>query len=178
MMRKADPGIRRLTSRYGHRAVFIWLFAGIYLFSGVSTFLSSPPVVPDLFHTSIPTAARALIWVVSAAVAIAVSRSKTIQWLGFLALAIAVSLPLSSLLVSVVLNIVEYSPLLWQRISATLIYLVWIGVIWLVSAWADEVDMEELSARIAVPEQMLVTGQMLQSSDPEPVPEKPTEGDK
>lgn len=144
---------RRLIRRFGHRALFLWLFAIIYIFTSITLLLMPPMKVPDLFHTYPPEWMRAFIWAVGALVALVVARGwgRRYQWLGFWALCFAPAQRLVSYAFAVGINAYHWSPQAWTRLSAMLIYVLWLTVIWLLSTIKDEIDLDQLASRISAP---------------------------
>jgi len=108
----------------------------------------------DLFHTYPPEWIRALIWASGAIIALVTARSwgSRYQWVGFLALGFAPAQRLVSFAFATGINAYHYSPLLWQRMSGMFVYALWIGVLWLISTWKDEVDVEEIAANVLPPD--------------------------
>jgi hypothetical protein len=154
-----DKGIRKLTNRFGHRAVFIWLFSFLYVLVGVVTAFMPMQRIEELFHTHIPTWLRCALWVVTALVALSCSRMQKgeLQWVSFIALAI---MPgerfLSFMGGSVYILFNGYTPIFWQRLSGAITYLLWLTTLWLISTWKDEVDVEAIAEHVMiVPEQTL-----------------------
>lgn len=145
---------RRLIRRYGHRALFLWLFAVIYLSMSVTLMLMPPMKVIDLFHTYPPEWARSTIWAVGAIIAIATARGweRKYQWIGFWALCFAPAQRLMSYAFAVGINAYYWSPLAWARLSTMFIYVLWLLVIWLFSTVKDEIDLDQLASKILVPQ--------------------------
>lgn len=144
---------RRLVGRYGHRATFLWLFAVIYLSTSVTLMLMPPMKVPDLFHTYPPEWARATIWASGAIVALFTARGwgRRYQWLGFWALGFAPAQRLVSYAFAVGINAYHLSPVAFTRLSAMLTYVLWLTVLWLISTWRDEIDVDQLAEAILAP---------------------------
>lgn len=144
---------RRLVHRYGHRAVFLWLFAVIYLSTSVTLLLMPHVVMRDLFHTYPPESVRAVIWASGAIVALFTARGwgGGYQWLGFWALGFAPAQRLVSYAFAVAINAYHLSPMAFTRLSAMLIYVLWLTVLWLISTWQDEVDVDQLANKILAP---------------------------
>ena len=147
-------GAPRLIRRFGIRALWIWLFAGIGLCTAVTLTFMEPQHILDLVHTHLPQSLRALLWGVTAVAAIPLARNwgGRYQWIGFLILGIAPSERLASFAISVVLNLVDYSPLFWQRLGGFLAYALWIGALWLASNTIDAVDVDALVDKVSTPD--------------------------
>lgn len=143
----------RLIRRFGHRALWIWLFAGIGLSTSVTLIFMTPQRIPDLVHTWLPQWSRALLWGVTAAAAIPLARGwgGRLQWIGFLILGAGPSERLASFGISLVLNLIDYGPLFWQRLGGFLAYVLWIGALWLASTTVDAVDVDALVDKVAAP---------------------------
>lgn len=143
----------RLIRRFGIRALWIWLFAGIGLSTSVTLIFMTPQPIPDLVHTWLPQWIRVLVWGVTAVAAIPLARGwgGRLQWIGFLILGAAPSERLASFGISLVLNLIDYSPLFWQRFGSFLGYVLWIGALWLASATIDAVDVDALAEKVAAP---------------------------
>lgn len=150
---------RRLIRRFGHRALFLWLFAVIYLSTSITLLLMPPQKVPDLFHTYPPEWVRSLIWACGAIVALITARGwgRRYQWIGFWALCFAPAQRLVSYAFAVGINAYHLSPQAWTRASAMLTYVLWLTVIWLLSTIKDEIDVDRLAANILAPNTKPVT---------------------
>lgn len=151
MTERAGP--RRLIRRYGHRALFLWLFASIHFSLAITLMLMPHVVVPDLFHTYPPEWARAVIWASGAVVAAVTARlwGGRYQWIGFLALGFAPAQRLVSYGFSVGINAYHLSPVAWTRLSTMFTYVLWIGAIWVSSTVKDEVDLDALEEAVSAP---------------------------
>jgi hypothetical protein len=143
----------RLIRHFGQRALWIWLFAGIGLCTAITLIFMEPNRIPDLVHTHLPQWFRATLWGITALVAAPLARmwGGRYQWIAFLILGIAPSERLASFAISVILNLVDYSPLFWQRLGGFLAYVLWIGALWLASMSIDPVDMDALADKVAAP---------------------------
>jgi hypothetical protein len=143
----------RLIRRFGLRALWIWLFAGIGLSTAITLIFMEPNRIPDLVHTHLPQWFRAALWGVTAAAALPLARGwqSRYQWVAFLILGIGPSERLASFGISVILNLVDYSPLFWQRLGGFLAYVLWIGALWLASMSIDPVDMDALADKVTAP---------------------------
>lgn len=143
----------RLIRRFGHRALWIWLFAGIGLCTAVTLIFMTPQPIPDLVHTHLPQWIRATLWGVTAAAAVPLARGWEghYQWIAFLILGLAPAERLASFGLSVILNLADYSPLFWQRVGGFLAYVLWIGALWLASTTVDAVDVDALVEQVSAP---------------------------
>lgn len=144
----------RLIRRFGHRALWIWLFAGIGLCTAVTLIFMTPQRIPDLIHTWLPQWFRTTLWGVTAIAAMPLARawSSRYQWIAFLILGLAPAERLASFGISAILNLADYSPLFWQRLSGFISYALWIGALWLASTTLDAVDVDALAEQVAAPQ--------------------------
>lgn len=123
----------------------------------VTLILMPHVILPDLFHTYPPEWIRSVIWASGAIIAAATARSwdAKYQWIGFWALGFAPAQRLVSYVFGVGINAYHHSSMAWTRLSTMFIYVFWISVIWLISTWKDEVDVEEIAAVVLPPEEDL-----------------------
>lgn len=143
----------RMIRHFGHRALWIWLFAGIGLCTAVTLIFMVPQRIPDLIHTYLPQWFRAGLWGITAIAAIPLARGwgSRYQWIAFWILGLAPAERLASFGLSVALNLADYSPLFWQRMGGFLAYVLWIFALWLASTTVDAIDVDALVESVSAP---------------------------
>lgn len=143
----------RMIRHFGHRALWIWLFGGIGLCTAVTLMFMEPQRIPDLVHTYLPQWFRAMLWGVTAVAAMPLARAWgcRYQWIAFMILGLAPAERLASFGISCILNLVDYSPLFWQRMGGFLAYVLWIFALWLASTTIDAVDVDALVEKVTAP---------------------------
>jgi hypothetical protein len=134
--------MRRLTKRFGHRALFIWLIAA-------TVSLAHQTNIDHLFHTFLPVPVRIALWAVPAIIAMAITRTRY-EWIAFVLLALPPGQRAMSYMIGSGFELFRFHNqiLAWDYLGRSMIYLLIIFLMWLVGTWpnpiSDELSTEEI----------------------------------
>lgn len=133
----------RFTSRFGHRASFIWLISAAWICMGVIVGAGDMPPVDHLFHTYLPIPVRVSLWIVPSILAATVARSQH-EWMAFPLLGLPAAQRLASFWVGAGFNAqLDHPPwIAWDLVGRGFVYLVILLLMWLVATWPNPIEIE------------------------------------
>jgi hypothetical protein len=138
--------MRKLTHRFGHRAIFIYLIGFAWLAFAVTIALGNQVRVDHLFHTFFPIWLRVLVWTVPALVGMVVARTR-FEWTAFFFLSLAPAERLSSYWVGAGIDFYLGDTILaWEYVGRGLVYFLIILLMWLIAVWPNPIDLDDLDS--------------------------------
>jgi len=135
--------IRRLANRYGHRTLFLALVGTAWAATGVLLLFGQPPPTEHLLHTYFPYPVRAAFWLIPAATAFGLARTRW-EWVGFALCCLGPGQRAFSYGVGVAIAFrVGHSDMAYEFIGRLLIWILVILIIWVCGDWPNSLHVDD-----------------------------------